>query len=465
MHRSGHGLIIGAICLLGWTGVPAAQEQTSELSTLELLALIDANGKYAFAAAAADIDIARARLEEANSALYPSLSLDATGQRYQSTQKYREDNAEVYGTLEVVQPIYDFGQSGAEIAAADSEVAAAQQALVTARNTVLLEGLALFFELHASELQLRAYNEIHASAYVRWDRIKEQMGLGRASPVDVAKALALVEKTRLNYYRERSRNFTYRIRLEELIGDTLPVELISPPRPPEKSPPEVDREEFSRIVAARNPEMLALMKQTGATKARRGAISSLPSVEAFGNVGHSSRDMRGRNEYAVGARLSWPLFDGGIKGAQRNRLAAQESRLNARVEIKRRQLRLKAYQTLMERDDSFQRVIAAKAGQEYASKNLLRRQQLYSQERVADLGRAMIDNSQAEAELIRATGAFLLEQARIAMLLGDHPGKGLEPGFLASIMGTGEELGGGYVPKDGSGFGQEDQDKVNRNIE
>ncbi|HJN24902.1 MAG TPA: TolC family protein, partial [Rhodospirillales bacterium] len=357
MHRSGHGLIIGAICLLGWTGVPAAQEQTSELSTLELLALIDANGKYAFAAAAADIDIARARLEEANSALYPSLSLDATGQRYQSAQKYREDNAEVYGTLEVVQPIYDFGQSGAEIAAADSEVAAAQQALVTARNTVLLEGLALFFELHASELQLRAYNEIHASAYVRWDRIKEQMGLGRASPVDVAKALALVEKTRLNYYRERSRNFTYRIRLEELIGDTLPVELISPPRPPEKSPPEVDREEFSRIVAARNPEMLALMKQTGATKARRGAISSLPSVEAFGNVGHSSRDMRGRNEYAVGARLSWPLFDGGIKGAQRNRLAAQESRLNARVEIKRRQLRLKAYQTLMERDDSFQRVI------------------------------------------------------------------------------------------------------------
>ena len=126
MHRSGHGLIIGAICLLGWIGVPAAQEQTSELSTLELLALIDANGKYAFAAAAADIGIAKARLEEANSALYPSLSLDATGQRYQSTPKYREDNAEVYGTLEVVQPIYDFGQSGAEIAAADSEVAAAQ---------------------------------------------------------------------------------------------------------------------------------------------------------------------------------------------------------------------------------------------------------------------------------------------------------------------------------------------------
>jgi outer membrane protein TolC len=457
--------VLGVICFFGWTNVTLAQDETTEITTPEILKLIEANGNYAFAAAAADIGIARARLEEANSALYPRLSLDATGQRYQSTQKYREDNAEIYGALEVVQPIYDFGQSGSEIDAAGSEVVAAEQALIAARNTVLLEGLALFFELHASELQLRAFNEIHASAYVRWDRAKEQLDLGRASPVEVARALALVEKTRLDYYRERSHNFTYRIRLEELIGVTLPEELISPPAPPKKSPLEVDREEFSKIVMGRNPEMLALMRRAEATAIRRGGISSLPSVEAFGNVGHSSRDMRGRNEYAVGARLSWPIFDGGVKGAKRNRLAAEESRLNARTEMKRRQLRLKAYSTLMQRDDSFQRVVAARAGQEYASKNLLRRQQLYSQERVADLGRAMIENSQAEAELIRATGAYMLEQARIAMLLGDHPGKGLQDGFLASVMGTVETPGEDYVPKGGSGFGQEDQNKVNRNVE
>ncbi|MBC8445030.1 MAG: TolC family protein, partial [Rhodospirillaceae bacterium] len=434
-------------------------------TTPQILKLIDTHGSYAFGVAAANIDVARARLDEANSALYPRVSLDATGQRYQSTQKWQADDAEIYGALEVVQPIYDFGKSGSEIDAAVSEVAAAEQAMITARNTVLLEGLALFFELHASELQLRAFNEIHASAYVSWDRAKEQLGIGRASPVDVAEALALVEKTRLDYFRERSHNFTYRIRLEELIAQTLPAELISPPKPPEKAPIEVDREAFSKIVIARNPEMVALLKQVDAAAARRGGISSLPSVEAFGNVGHSSRDLRGRNEYAVGARLSWSIFDGGIKGAQRNRLAAEESRLNARLELKRRQLRLKSYKAIMERNDSFQRVVSARAGLEYASKNLLRRQQLYSQERVADLGRAMIENSQAESELIRATGAFRLELARIAMLLGDHPGKGLESGYMASIMGTNETPGEDYIPKGGSGFGQEDQDKVNRKVE
>jgi len=441
-----------------------AQEAPSELTSLEILQLIEANGDYAFAAAGADISIARARLDEAKSALYPSLSLNTTGQVYQSTEN-NIDNAEVFGALEVVQPIYDFGKSSSEIEAAGSDVEAAQQALITAKNMVLLEGLSLFYNLHASELQLRAYNEIHASAYVRWDRIKEQLGLGRASPIDVSKALMLVEKTRLDYYRERSRNNTYRIRLEELINQTLPGELIMPPPPPAKGPQETDREEFAKLVTQRNPEMMALMKQAKARGLQRSGISSLPSVEAFGNVGHSSRDLRGRNEYAVGARMSWPIFDGGIKGAQRNRLAAEESRINARMEVMRRQLRLKAHSALMNRNDTFQRVISAKAGLDYAQKNLLRRQQLYSHERVADLGRAMIENSQAESELIRATGAYRLELAGIALLLGDHPSKGLEDGYLVSIMGTKATPAQGYIPKGGSGFGQDDQNKVNRNTE
>ncbi|MBL6931866.1 MAG: TolC family protein, partial [Rhodospirillales bacterium] len=236
MQRLRQGLVWGVICLSLWNRASVAQENPPELTTPQILKLIETHGSYAIGEAAANIDVARARLDEANSALYPRVSLDATGQRYQSTQKWQADDAEIYGALEVVQPIYDFGKSGSEIDAAVSEVAAAEQAMITARNTVLLEGLALFFELHASELQLRAFNEIHASAYVSWDRAKEQLGIGRASPVDVAEALALVEKTRLDYFRERSHNFTYRIRLEELIAQTLPAELISPPKPPEKAP-------------------------------------------------------------------------------------------------------------------------------------------------------------------------------------------------------------------------------------
>ncbi|MBC8268206.1 MAG: TolC family protein [Rhodospirillaceae bacterium] len=452
-----------AVLFFVWSGGSHAQEAIPELNVQQIIELIESNGNYAFAAAAADIDIARARRDQARSALYPRLSLNATGQHYQSTQKWLADNAEVYGGLEVVQPIYDFGKTGATIDAAGSDVEAAEKALVSARNAVLLEGMALFFELHASEVQLRAYNENHASAYVRWDRAKEQLGLGRASPLDVAKALALVEKTRFEYYRERSRNNTYRIRLEELIAQALPQELISPPLPPENAPLEVNREEFALVVIKRNPQTAALIKQVEAKRLQRGGISNLPSLEAFGNLGHSSRDLRGRNEYAVGARLSWPIFNGGIIGAERNQLAAEETRLGAMLEVKRRQLRRQSFAVLMDQSDAFQRVIAARAGLDYAQKNLLRRQQLYSQERVADLGRAMIDNSTAEAELIRATGAYYVEMAHIAVLLGLNPAQGLDEGLLASVL-EGQGPVEDFVPKGGSGYGQDDQDKVNRKI-
>ena len=441
-----------------------AEEKIPMLSPLEVLELIEANGDHAFAVAGADISIAQARLDQAKSALYPSLTLTSTGQIYQPTQK-NVDNAEIYGALEVVKPIYDFGKKSLEINAAGYDMEAAQQVLITTKNLVLLEGLALFYNLHASELQLRAYNEIHASAYVRWDRAKEKLGLARTGAIEVSEALMLVEKTRLNYFRERTLNNNYRIRLEELINQALPEELISPPLPPKKPPHEVDREEFIKLVLQRNPEMVALLKQAKAKGLRRSAITSMPSIEAFGNVGHSSRAISGRNEYSVGARMSWKVFDGGLKWARRNQLAAEESRINAHMVLKRRQLRRKTHFLLMNRADVFQSVIAARAELDYTQKKMLRRQQLYSLERVTDLGRAMVENSQAEAALIRATGAYQLESAGMAMLLGDHPSKGLEDKYLISIMGPKKVPTGGFVPKSGSGFGQDDQNKINKNIE
>ena len=456
--------ILSPMFFLVGISISWAEEQNSVLSPIKVLELIEANGDYALAVAGADISVAQARLDEAKSALKPTITLNSIGQIYQSMQK-NKDNAELYGVLEVVKPIYDFGKKSLEIDAAGYDMQAAQHALITKKNLVLLEGLALFYNLLASELQLRANNEIHASAYVRWEKAKEKLALAQTGHIEVSEALMLVEKTRLEYFRERTLNINYRIRLEELINQVLPEELISPPLPPEKPPYEADREEFIKLVMQRNPEMMALLKQAKAKGLRRSAITSMPSVEAFGNVGHSSRAITERNEYSLGARMYWKILDGGLKWSQRNRLAAEESRINANIELKRRQLRQRAHFTLMNRADIFQRIISAKAELDYTQKKMLRRQQLYSLERVTNLGRAMVENTQAEAELIRATGAYQLESASIAVLLGDHPSKGLDDNYLFSLMGPKKGPSEGYVPKSGSGFGQDDQKKINKNIE
>lgn len=451
------------LSLWGGAAAPAAaQDESGVMTAKDVLAMIEANGDYTLTMATADIAIAKARLDEAASGLMPRLSLSATSQLYRPspTHTYPKDNAEAFGNLEVVQPLYDFGKTGAEVNAAGVDVSAAEDAELSVRNAMLLEGLALYYNLHASELQLRALNESNTSAYLTWNRAKENLALGRASPLDVAQALNEAERTRLDYYRERTRNAAYRLRLQELMGADLPEELITPPKPPRERPVEVDRDAFAEQVVQRNPELQVLDKQVEALALRRDGLGALPSLDAFGSVGSTSREIRGRNDYAVGARLSWPIFDGGVTGARKMRMAAEASRLVAKREAKKSELRMQAYQYLMERGDAYQQVIAALAAFDYTDKNLLMRQQLYGQERVADLGTAMVEHTGSEAGLVRATGAYYLVMARIATALGEHPGRALDAGFLTETIGIEAAPGGEFVPKAGTGFGQEDQNEV-----
>lgn len=451
------------VALVGLGGAPDLGADEAVLTAADVLGAVEANGDYAITIAAADIDIAQARLQEAGAGLMPKLSLSASSQFYRPSahQQYPNDNADAYGKLEVVQPIYDFGQTTSTRDAASKDAEAAEQLMNSARNTVLLEGLALYYDLHASELEVRALNESHTSAYLQWDRAKENFALGRASPVEVAEALKFAEKSRLTYFRERSQNAAFRLRLEELMGASLPEELIVPPKPPAAKHGAVDRKKFVAAVWDSNPELAALSKQAEASGLRRSAVAQSPSLEAYANTGYTTRDLRGRDDYAVGARVSWPIFDGGLTAAKKTRLAAEQSRLNAKFEAKKSDLRRRALTLLLSLDDTYQRVISARAQHDYTSKYLVQRQQLYAQERVADLGTAMVEHTSAEAELVRSTGAYLLVQAQLAVLLGEQPGRGIEPDFFAA-QNLLDADSGDFVPKAGTGFGQEDENTFKR---
>ncbi len=459
-------IAFSAVLFSSFAAVKAQEVEIGPKYTPEqIVRFIEENGEFAFAAAGADIDAAKARLSKARAALFPRLTFSAMGQRYQSTQQYREDDAEVVASLEVVQPIYDFGKSYDAIKAERSSIEAAEKSYVAARNTVLLEGLAAFYSLHASELLERAVYEAHSSAYVRWDKVKELERYGKKSPLDVAEWLSKVEKTRLVYYRERSRNNALRLRLEELTGKSLAGELINSPEPPKRKIIDFDSDKVADLAERKNPDLAALRKQTQALRFKREGTVSLPKLEAFANVDHSSRDLRGRNEWAVGARLNWGIFDGGITRAERSRLAAKESKASALFEVKRRMIRRRAKNLVTNINDSWQQIVSAFARKSFLSKQLLRRQQIYEQERVTDLGTAMIDDTRAESELVRATGAYYVDMARLMVVMGENPAKIFDKDLIDTLRKTvALDAGESFVPKSGSGFGQDDQDKVNKNV-
>lgn len=446
-------------------GLALAQDKATQdpLSPAGLLELIETNGGFAFAAAAADIDAARARLAGARANLFPRLTGSVSGRRFESKKSGETRDSDVRSSLELVQPIYDFGQTYSRMRAARSDVAAAEERLRVARHTVLLEGLAVFFDLHVSELRMHSLNQDHASAYVRWDRAVERLGFGQADPVTVAEKLARVEATRLTYYRERSRNNVLRLRLEDLTGTVFSGELIDPPKPPAIKPVEVDTEKLFAFAQSRNPELNALTRRAEALAHRRDGTGNRPRIEAFGVVGQTTREFRGRDDWAVGARMTVPFFDGGVKNAERARLDAEYKRVRAEFEVRRRNLRRQLRQAVLARRDSWQQVIAARASIDFLGRRLAKRQRLYEQERVADLGRAMIEFSAGEAVLVQAIGAFTIDSARLAVLLGESPSGGLMENFLSRLLGENldakDEL---YTPKEGTGFGQDDLPKTSR---
>lgn len=254
---------------------------------------------------------------------------------------------------------------------------------MSAVYSVLLEGLRVYFDLHNSELMLRALNERHTHDYLTWIRARDDAKEGRADPVDVAKKLAAAEASRLQLYRERTRNAILRDRLSAFTGLSLPDELVDPPAPPNDKPPQVDVQ-------------------------------------------------------AILAKFSM-------------------TRADPRV-------RRKVLQSVLNIKDAWQFAVAARARLDYLRKNLLRAQEIYQQGRAASLGTAMGKVTMGEAEMVRAAKAYFINVYVLSVLLGNENTdpkqptfKGLDPQFLYRLTGQkkGEERGR-YVPKSGTGFGQDD---------
>ena len=258
------------------------------------------------------------------------------------------------------------------------------QAGITMEYAVMLRGVALFYDLHEAELRMRSVYEAHSSAYVRWGRARENLRMSRVTPRDVAKALALVEKTRLVFFKARTRVNTLRLDLQDLTGIKLPEEFSTPPSVPSIKLPDLIYD-----------EILAHAKMTRAARNIRRAI----------------------------------------------------------------------YDTLQDISNSWQAVITAQADLDYLKRELLYRQQIYQQDRATSLGSAMTDQTAGDADLVRAIGRYRLAVYRLSILLGNESADnltlsrgGLDAGYPFMAMGIDtSKQNERYVPKSGSGFGQDDQ--------
>jgi outer membrane protein TolC len=409
-------------------GAPPAYAGTP--TPVELLDLIAGNPRLAAAGAATEI--AEARLDSALSALRPRLQFKADAKRFQSMRQVETRNSDVVSSLEIVQPIYDFGRSFAVVDAARADARAQQAGALDVRNQLMLEGLALYYELHASDLDVQALQEDSTIAFFRMTRQIGKDLVGAADPIDLVDLRAKSERARYIYYSARSRNQELRLRLFELTGVAFD-ETTFTPSPPERGPFEVDVAKILGQAETALPALDALRRRKQAFAARHDAVGLAPRIEAYGRLSESTRNSRGRDDWALGARLVVPLYEGGARQAERARFGAEARRVEAVIEARRRALRREVHIAVLARNDNWRRIQAARIAYKAARRRLLLEQLQRNQDRQASIGSMSARLTHVEAELVRAIGAYRVAGARLAALMGLHPGISFTADFLEDL--------------------------------
>ncbi|MEG3637752.1 TolC family protein [Magnetococcus sp. PR-3] len=410
------------------------------------VAMVQARAQQAAAEKAAVEAEDRARLDlQAHTKRYKSHAEGARQHDYQTI-------------LEVNQPLHLFGHQQARERAADLRYQAKRAQVEQAQSHFVVDVIERFYQLHASELAVQSLEEAHALAYVRWDRAKEHLALGKTDDLSVAQWLARVERTRHKLYQARSENRMARVQLSLLTGQSLSDTLIRPPAAPKGFTTEYDVEPLLQRVLSHNPQAKQVQRALEAARAEQEATVWTPELNLFSHVGQSARELSGRNRWAIGLELDLPLWSGGALDAKKQKQAATTTEVLAKQDATRRTLTIALKQLLSDLSNAKQGLIAAKATMQWAEANLMKRQSLYQMERVSTLGDAMVELTQAEADQVRADGAYYVAVAKLASLLGDNPEQALQADYLQQIGQrdgqNSEPQEGGFTPPVGSGYGE-----------
>ncbi|MBT4020041.1 MAG: TolC family protein [Alphaproteobacteria bacterium] len=377
-------------------------------------------------------DIAAARLDQALAALKPRLTGRLDGKRFSSMRAVETRNSDILGSLEIVQPVYDFGRSRGGIDAARAEIMAQAFDQQITLSRLVLEGMALYYELHASDLEVQALQEENTIAFFRAVRLEEKDVVGDANPIELMEARAESGTARYVYSKAKSSNLGIRLRLEELTGKSF-TETTLTPDVPEDEVFEVDLQKMVELVQKAHPLAQSLRAKRDAMQARANASGLFPKLEAYGRVNESTRNLRGRDEWALGARLVVPFYDGGVKSSEEAQWLAKRRQLDADIAAINRSLVRQTHLANLARQDARMRLTAARFAYKAGRQRLLLEQLQRSQDREASVGGATTRIGHIETELVRALGAYRIAGLQLAVLLGRPLNQSFAINFLEDL--------------------------------
>jgi outer membrane protein len=313
--------------------------------------------------AQANVQAARARVDQALAPLLPQLAGTASWERSESDVGV----SVATGTLDVGGTagrdrysmgltgrllVWDFGQTSGRWRASRALAAGQEQSERATRAAVALDVRATYFDAVAAKALLGVARETLANTERHLEQVRAFVEIGTRPPIDLALERTNVANARVSLIQAENAYATARVRVEQAIGatDLGPWEIADeslPPVPGEEGAPEPL---LAEALAAR-PELAALSHQLRSQELTVRSLMGgyLPSLGVSGFVGSASTVETGGSPELAGSwstavTLSWPLFEGGATRGQVREARANATALDAQLEQVRQAVRVEVEQ-------------------------------------------------------------------------------------------------------------------------
>ena len=278
-----------------------------------------------------------------------------------------------HARMDLQWPIYTAGRAGALERAAGAERAAAAFDVEALRRDLRLEVTRAFWAVvTADQTQVVVTHALDATdAHVRELRARLEQGL--IPPNEVLSAEAQRSRQQLLAIEARTLRGTAEADLRRLIGDDsrIPIEVAAPLTPP-AVPASGDSAAAQEDEARRGrEERRALASRVDAARSREAAAAAgaRPQVGVAAGYDYARPNPRifprqeaWQDSWDVSVNLSWSLWDGGRRDAERAEAAAATRALAARAAEFDRQLTLEVQQRRLEIDSTTAAIAAAEDG-------------------------------------------------------------------------------------------------------
>jgi outer membrane protein len=404
-----------------------ARGQEHSLRIVELQARVDAAAAIESGRSAADRPLVAALGGYTRTNHVDEFVIAAPGQVIRTLYPDVPDNYRA--RLDLQWPIYSGGRSDALVRAARAEREAAGADLLAARADLRLEIARAFWALvTAREAEQVLEQSVESlEAHVRDMRVRLDQGL--VPPNEVLSAEAQRSRQRVLALEAKNTRASVEADLRRLIGDDGSAPII--PQAPSTEAVIMPSEPAALLEEARHlrPERQAFQERAAASRAREeaAAAGARPQLGIAGGYDYARPNPRifpradtWEDSWDISVNVSWSLWDGGRRHAERAEAAAGTRALEARAGEFDRQLALEIRQRWLDLDSSRAAIDAAADGVRAAveARRVLRERfaaGVATSTEVLDAETAVL---QAELDRTRAVSNARLARARLDRAVG-----------------------------------------------